>query len=76
MPNINNCNHVFSYPVDKKENYDGGKLIGRCGKCGTEQKSHGMRWSIPVCDDFLREAPSHNPDIRFSNKLDKSIKIC
>ena len=70
------CNHVFSYPIDKKENYDGGKLIGICGKCGAEQESYGMRWVIPLCDDFKRGVPARNPDIRFSNKFDKGIKIC
>ncbi len=70
------CNHVFSYPIDKRENYHGEMLIGVCRKCGAKQKSYGMRWAIPLCYDFLPEVPLHNRDIRFSNKFDKGIKIC
>ena len=53
------CNHVFGYPIDRKENYnpDGKTLTGICRHCGIRQKSYGMSWMIPRYDNFLQQTP-------------------
>jgi len=68
------CNHVFGYPIDRKENYnpDGKTLTGICKYCGVKQKSYGMRWTIPIEENFLQEIPFGDSIFEF----DKSAIIC
>mgnify|MGYP001586208004 CR=1 FL=1 len=52
------CKHRFEFPEDKPENYNADKLTltGRC-KCGDVQTAYGMKWAIPIHDDFLQYFP-------------------
>jgi len=68
------CNHVFSYPEDKPENYnqDGRTLTGWCS-CGAIQKSNGMRWLIQREDRFLQQVPYGETQLEF---IDKTRIMC
>ncbi len=61
------CNHVFDYPMDTKENYnlDGKTLTGVCRYCGAKEKAYGMRWSIPIEENFLQQVPYGETQLEF-----------
>lgn len=68
------CKHLFSYPEDKRENYnpDSKTLTGVCKYCGVKQISYGMRWSIPLEEKFLHDIPYGKTQFEF----DKSNIMC
>ena len=53
------CNHKFVYPMDTVENYnsDGKTLKGRCKICGLEKNSYGIKWIIPLEEEFIKRVP-------------------
>jgi len=62
------CNHIFSYPEDKRGNYnpDGKTLTGIC-KCGATKRAYGRRWAIEIEEAFLLQVPSGDTRIEFDN---------
>ena len=52
------CYHIFSYPEDKRDNYNPDKtLTGVYKICGTTQRSYGIRWTISEEEGFLYDPP-------------------
>ena len=61
------CNHVFRFPEDTGDNYnhDGNTLTGTCRHCGAKQKAYGMRWAIPIEEDFLQQILCSESSLEF-----------
>lgn len=53
--------------MDTKENYnlDGKTLTGVCRYCGAKEKAYGMRWSIPIEENFLQQVPYGETQLEF-----------
>jgi len=68
------CKHVFRFPEDRGENYnpDGKTLTGICMNCGAKKRAYGMRWSIPIEENFLQQVPFGESQFEF----DKTKIVC
>ena len=64
------CQHVFSYPEDKLENYnpDGETITGIC-KCGAKKKAYGMRYLLPIYDELSDNPYNKNYKVYVDEKV-------